>query len=118
MENTFDRRTDVNAWAAREHEIKLHEQVQHWGEALLPLLYENSADDLPERINFFEFLMTSVERNDLDIAGLTRDHEQTMIESTRSWYTDRLSFLGKERREEMIRRQFLVWLKIYKAGMK
>ncbi len=118
MKNTFDKNTETTAWAAREHEINLHEQVQQWGEALLPLLYKDDIEDLPERTSFFEFLMTSVERNDHDIARLILDHEQTMIESTRSWYTDRLSFLGKERREEMIRRQFLVWLKIYKAGMK
>lgn len=107
---------NLNAWAAREHEIKLHEKVQRWGEAVLPLLDDQTTADLPERRELFEFLMTSVERGDSDIADLLVQHEREMIESTRSWYTDRLDFLPEERRREMIRSRFNTFLELYKAG--
>lgn len=116
MENTFNKYTNRTAWAAREHEIKLHERVQRWGEALMPLL-EEECEDHTDRIILFEFLMSSVERGDTDIAqGLIDAHEVAMIESTRSWYTGQLGQLAEPIRTNAIRNRFLTLLKLYKAG--
>lgn len=116
MKNEFDRNKDLNKWATREHEIELHERIQRWGEAVLPLLSEEGADDLPARMQLFEFLMTSVERGDYDIATLIPEHERAVIESTRSWYTDELGSISKKDIDTRIRNRFLTWLKIFHAN--
>lgn len=116
MENTFNKYTNRTAWAAREHEIKLHERVQHWGEALVPLL-EEASEDKDDMLALFEFLMSSVERGDTDIAqGLIDAHEVEMIELTRSWYTGQLGQLAEPIRSNAIRNRFLTLLKLYRAG--
>ncbi|HRC27915.1 MAG TPA: hypothetical protein PKV96_00815 [Candidatus Saccharimonas sp.] len=116
MENSFDKLTDHHAWARREQKIKLHEEIQLWGERILPLLHEEGAEDLGDRIALFEFLMGSVERGDMDVASEFRRLEMYLSESTRSWYTDRLGSVSEDMRVEIARRQFMTWLKLFKAG--
>jgi hypothetical protein len=116
MENPFNKNTERDKWAGREHDIKLHDQVQSWGQEVLPLLSDVNAEDLPERLKFFEFLMTSVERGDFDIARLIPEHEVSMVETTRSWYSGQLSTLHSDDRSELIKSRFITWMKLYTAA--
>lgn len=118
MENMYDKQTNINKWAEREHEIALHETVQKWGEAVVPLLQDEAGNNHPKRQEFFQLLMESVESGNKDLARLIQEHESTMIESTRSWYSDTLGTLSPEMRQEMIQKRFMTLFKIYKAGSK
>lgn len=116
MENSIDRASDINAWAQREHEIKLHNKIQAWGEMILPLLHDTTVDDTQDRQELFQLLMNSVENGNHDLARMIDRHEVEMLESTRSWYTGNVGHLGADQRQAMIQNRFLSLLKVYKAG--
>jgi len=104
-------------WPLQEtYKKQLHEQIQRWGEGILPLLEDNDESVRTNKIAFFEFLMEAVPRGDAGTANLIRKLQLEMLESTRSYYTNQLGSLDKATEERMIQRDFNTLFAIYLAG--
>ena len=104
----------TEAWPLQEdYKRALHESIQQWGEALLPVLYDADETDRPSKEAFFEFLMEAVPRGDASTATLIKTLQGAMLESTRSWYTDKLGSLDKATETRMIQRDFNTLYAIY-----
>jgi hypothetical protein len=107
----------TEAWPLQEtYKKQLHESIQRWGEAVVPVLNEAGEESRTSMETFFEFLMESVTRGDARTANLIRTLQRAMIESTRSWYTDKLGSLDKATERKMIQRDFSTLYQIYLAG--
>lgn len=104
-------------WPLQEvYKQQLHEEIQRWGECIAPKLETLTGELQQERIDFFQFIMESVPRDDRMTATLIQTLRAQMCESTRSWYTDRLGFLSKEQEQQMSYRDFERLFEIYHAG--
>ena len=107
----------TEAWPLQEgYKRELHESIQKWGEAVLPILYEGDDESRASKEDFFKFLMESVTRGDGSTANLIQTLRSAMLESTRSWYTNRLGSLDKATEEKMIQKDFDTLYQIYRAG--
>jgi hypothetical protein len=117
MEQDKRRFQPTEDWPLQDvYKQKLHEDIQRWGECIAPKLEERLDELQQERIDFFRFIMESVPRDDKMTATLIQTLRAQMLESTRSWYTDRLGSLSKEQEQEMSYRDFERLFSIYHAG--
>jgi len=104
-------------WPLQEvYKRQLHEDIQRWGVCIAPKLEVHTDELQQERIDFFQFVIESVPRGDRLTATLIQTLRAQMLESTRSWYTDRLGFLSKEQEQEMSYQDFERLFSIYHAG--
>ena len=109
----------TEAWPLQEnYKRQLHEDIQKWGDTVIPYLEQSHDQDDDARIALFNHLMDAVPKGDAQTATLL----QTLISEThlsaRSWYTDRPFTPSEEYLQQRSQAAFKSLFAIYKAGIK
>ncbi len=105
-------------WPLQEpYKRNLHEQIQKWGEYVLPIIIDSEDEDSKDRETFFVWLIESVRRGDQSTARLIQTLEGAMLESTRSWYSGKLGSLSEQSKAIKIQNDFNTLYAIYCAGI-
>jgi hypothetical protein len=108
----------TEAWPLQEaYKRRLHEDIQQWGEILLPALVESEGVNDDRKTAFFLFLMDAVPRGDSGTARLIKSFIAQAYESTRSYYTGKVG----DPSDSYLRQQYLADFEalyhIYTAGI-
>lgn len=110
-EGMYTQKEAENYWKNRRHE-----ELQQWGETVVPLLEKEDDPERDDKIQFFSFLMSAIERGDEATAALIKSLQLARLESTRSYYTGQPGSLSSEQQQKGNQYDFKTLYTLYKAG--
>lgn len=105
-----------NRLSAEAHKQRLHEEVQLWGEAVVPLLKDDSDPYQKDKEAFFKYLMESVERGDNHTAAFIRQLKINALGITINYYNGSEMENSTDEQERVIRKDFTTLFNIYQLG--
>jgi len=101
--------------AERRHQDD-QERLYAWGEQVLPCLVEGSQEDQALKALCFEWMMTSVDRDDSTVLSFISMLGSDLESSSVSWYSGKSSGVSGEQRARQAQRGFNHLYTVYKAG--